>query len=515
MLSLHCRAIQLHPLQHTFWSLAAWWEFDQNANVSAARTLFLRGLRLNNLSRDLWLDYLRFELAYIARIKEHNGAEKPASEDSVVAVPALPEESASKGNLEGITHETNASVAVLGSSLEDSAYSAFLAGAIPRAVFRNAVATLPNDVELRLAFLAISREAGATVGIPALVDDIYQSLETDFPGNECIQALICERPVQDEAEGLSDKHVSENTLREAIRRYERALAALPTGLMTECYLIFLEKFVSAHSFIKDLREDLLEGLHKKGGPFTVTLFRATFHYVLSKVAGPDAVHAWTEQVDLVVSLFPEEVALMLECFPTRADLLGSEASIDSSLPKTVLTALYHKENINAVDELYGRVLRALSSPSARQAIWTSRLDYLEEAASEERGLIKRRFEEALSGALTSDALVERYLSWVVQNCPGEVREIGATFLAKAGPKNALLRTLINLEKRQLSVDVSRIRNFFETLITEDARDHHIWLEYIQFETERREFERASALYCRALKSVEKADIFVASYEALK
>lgn len=97
---IFAQAIQLHPTNEKLWILAAAWEWEENANVVAARgkdsiliqtapryllfpkvfrivslivlclllVLLQRSLRLNTTTESLWHEYFRLELVYIAKI---------------------------------------------------------------------------------------------------------------------------------------------------------------------------------------------------------------------------------------------------------------------------------------------------------------------------------------------------------------------------------------------------------------------------------------------------------------
>ena len=52
------------------WILAAKWEFEDNSNITSARVLLQRAIRLNSDSRHLWLEYFKLELMWIEKIKE-------------------------------------------------------------------------------------------------------------------------------------------------------------------------------------------------------------------------------------------------------------------------------------------------------------------------------------------------------------------------------------------------------------------------------------------------------------
>jgi hypothetical protein len=62
-------AVLLFPLVDDLWILAGDWEFCNDCNIVAARSLMLRGIRSNPNSRKLWLEYFRLELMYLDKIK--------------------------------------------------------------------------------------------------------------------------------------------------------------------------------------------------------------------------------------------------------------------------------------------------------------------------------------------------------------------------------------------------------------------------------------------------------------
>ncbi|KAI8847736.1 U3 small nucleolar RNA-associated protein 6-domain-containing protein [Chytridium lagenaria] len=80
------RAIQLHLTKPVVWILAAKWEFEDNADMTSARVLLQRGLRVNSDAKTLWHEYFKLELLYIEKLKERRrilfgeGKEAPAKE---------------------------------------------------------------------------------------------------------------------------------------------------------------------------------------------------------------------------------------------------------------------------------------------------------------------------------------------------------------------------------------------------------------------------------------------------
>lgn len=60
--------LRLHPTNPDVWVYVAKFHVEQNANVPEARAVLQRGLRFNPDSQFLWLEYMRLELIYVAKI---------------------------------------------------------------------------------------------------------------------------------------------------------------------------------------------------------------------------------------------------------------------------------------------------------------------------------------------------------------------------------------------------------------------------------------------------------------
>lgn len=60
--------LQLHPTKPDVWIMAAKYEADENASMRAARAIMQRGLRFNQESVVLWLEYIKLELLYVSKI---------------------------------------------------------------------------------------------------------------------------------------------------------------------------------------------------------------------------------------------------------------------------------------------------------------------------------------------------------------------------------------------------------------------------------------------------------------
>ena len=197
------RALQLHPRDEALWILAASWHFDRMSNFATARSLMTRAVRVNRFSRALWVAFFRLECVYVLRMKGRRfalgldigastapvatahldaalggvndavddeevdyddeaggdaqlpshevGSTSADGEDATVLTAQLPTVPS------GDEHETDGGS---GGAWDEraAARAAFFAGSVPRIIYDQAVALLPDDAEFRLAFLRVVDE---------------------------------------------------------------------------------------------------------------------------------------------------------------------------------------------------------------------------------------------------------------------------------------------------------------------------------------------------------------------
>lgn len=136
---IYAEALQVHPRNVGLWIEAASLEFfgistegeDGTMNtfgggsVPSARVLLQRGLRINALSKDLWLQYFAMEFHYIQKLRGRREILQ-LGHDVVV-----------EGKEEGNTTYADAM--------------------IPMVVYNNAIKAIPDDVTFRLQFLDLCR----------------------------------------------------------------------------------------------------------------------------------------------------------------------------------------------------------------------------------------------------------------------------------------------------------------------------------------------------------------------
>ncbi|ORY48118.1 hypothetical protein BCR33DRAFT_58854 [Rhizoclosmatium globosum] len=224
------RAIQLHPTNPSMYILAAQYEFVSNKNMTSARVLMQRGLRINKEATNLWHEYFKLELLWVEKIKERRRilfgdsalGLKPTgpaavNEPSAAIKRKLAEAGDDDGDEEGgdtgvtLANEEGGNKTQLDldptikvsneSSAQDPAMAmgkklspvqqAMIELAIPKAIYRNAIKEIPNDLEFRIGFLRLYQAFGSDTLFAQ--SDIYESLKTDFAWDPVAVGVLAEK----------------------------------------------------------------------------------------------------------------------------------------------------------------------------------------------------------------------------------------------------------------------------------------------------------------------------------
>jgi U3 small nucleolar RNA-associated protein 6 len=181
------KALRLHPTVPGLWIYAAVWEFEHNLNVTAARVLMQRGLRMCPKSENLWVEYFRMELTAAQKLKARQIVlgigHKPRPEALLENGNATEHSGMVEVELDGNVSRDLEIVARkedAGINLMDEQEASFK---IARAIYRSAIAALPNSPGLRQQFLEVI-EAIDLEQAGALESEIYSGLRDNFPGDE-------------------------------------------------------------------------------------------------------------------------------------------------------------------------------------------------------------------------------------------------------------------------------------------------------------------------------------------
>ncbi|KAM5466128.1 U3 snoRNP protein [Microsporum ferrugineum] len=229
-------ALRLHPREVDLWIYAAQHSLQDHGDITQARGYMQRGLRFCKSSQELWLQYAKLEMIYIARISARQrilgldkaDEEQPAVDNSkddpdadMMMLPRLTEEDINP-TLEGDVPDK--------ASLETLNATPALSGAIPIAVFDAAMGQFENDAGLAYDFYNMLAEFEECPCLRRVLGHVVDSLITSHPTNAKAQECDIKYPVA----GISPCspefprafHTSLSRLREHMRDENPILAQL-------------------------------------------------------------------------------------------------------------------------------------------------------------------------------------------------------------------------------------------------------------------------------------------------
>ncbi|MEW5311765.1 MAG: hypothetical protein WDW38_003451 [Sanguina aurantia] len=173
------KALQRHASVAALWIEAAVWEFEHNSNVSAARTLMQQGLRTCKADEQMWAQYLRMELLYVAKLRARR---KVLGVSSAPAAAAATDTGPDADAAEDSVMETGGDLAVsLGTDAAEAEAAAadVLQGGVAKVVLKAALAALPASLAARKALLT-AMAAVTFPGVKRLRHMVYDDLAENF-----------------------------------------------------------------------------------------------------------------------------------------------------------------------------------------------------------------------------------------------------------------------------------------------------------------------------------------------
>jgi U3 small nucleolar RNA-associated protein 6 len=257
------RALQKFPSSPDLWIEAARFEYERNFNITGARNLLLRSLRLNPERRELWLEYARLETLYIFKILERRRVlglddksrmEEKAWDDkdfdgqNEITLPTI--------TADDLETDGSKTESILNPRLADVSKNAALNGAIPTMVYSSATSACPNDILLLVGFYDMFLSFHPIVPfINSILDTIKHDMGEKFPGRGytlLVQIKDCIRGVR------ADDAKFPAAVREMMNM-AHAISSMSMENRKECCTGLL-KFIQGLSEMPDLEENIGEVL---------------------------------------------------------------------------------------------------------------------------------------------------------------------------------------------------------------------------------------------------------------
>ncbi|KAJ3105388.1 U3 snoRNP protein [Phlyctochytrium planicorne] len=498
------RAIQLHLSKPAIWILAAKWEFEDNNDMTSARVLLQRGLRINSESKNLWHEYFKLELLYIAKLKERRrilfGGDKKAatvSESNGILKSLKDLEAEAEDSGEAFTamaDELSASKKVADSNALETTM------VIPKIVFKNAIKAIPNDFEFRKGFVDIYREFGDDTA--AAQEEVLQSILEDFAENVDALAIFAE---------YKSKHVDVDdpnfpmALKETVVCYQEFAENLSSSRMWFLFISFLNSVLSRTSeenlklYLTTKIKSLRESCDKKG------LADETIY--ISWIRSCTDPEEKIEVLEKALAKFQASPSIWIEkaeALPTQAESVYTSA-----------LAVVGKEEVSEVAGMN------------RLLLWVSFLKWLSMESEKPFSYIEGQYRKALMdsviGFTRGEEISVLYLEWINSIHGIDRARTAFDWLSshQRGTRRAI-ETILRLELTTLygsgasNEAIANCRRLYSKLCELNGESADIWIKFIGFELNvAKDLSKASELQWRAMKSVLDKDEFVQAYDRLK
>jgi U3 small nucleolar RNA-associated protein 6 len=170
--------LRLHPTKAELWMYAARWSVEEEGDMMGARGFMQRGLRFCQHDRALWVEYAKLEVIYVAKIAGRRkilGLDEEKKElqdeDEGEDMLKLPEVTAEDINPSLAKDDSVDEIA-----LQNLANTPALTGAIPMAIFDQAMKQFHNDEKLAERFFDMVAEFDQGTTTRKILQHIVDSL---------------------------------------------------------------------------------------------------------------------------------------------------------------------------------------------------------------------------------------------------------------------------------------------------------------------------------------------------
>ena len=201
-------AIRLHPTKSELWLYAAKWTLEAESDLNGARSYMQRGTRFCNKSKNLWIEYAKLEMIYLAKIAlrrkvlgldsdrsiETGDVTRDTKEDSgfatladVIAIPEFKTNATRPSMIASLNADTEAA--------KDPMTTPALNGAIPIAIFDAAckqpffcAAAAEDFFEMFATFTQVRC-------LPAILQHVLDSMTELYPTDSCTYNCYIRQPL--------------------------------------------------------------------------------------------------------------------------------------------------------------------------------------------------------------------------------------------------------------------------------------------------------------------------------
>jgi U3 small nucleolar RNA-associated protein 6 len=201
-------ALRMHPTKAELWLYAAKLALEDESDMNAARSYMQRGTRFCTRSKELWIEYAKLEMIYLARIsmrrrilgldgshaigneqEADNGEEDqgfPTSED-MIHIPDFKAHTFRPKMIDGVK--------VDGEAVKDPMTTPALNGAIPLAIFDNARKQSFFSAAVAEDFFNMFATVDQVLCLPKILQHVIDSMIETYPTDSSTQSCFIRQPI--------------------------------------------------------------------------------------------------------------------------------------------------------------------------------------------------------------------------------------------------------------------------------------------------------------------------------
>ncbi|KAK5135195.1 hypothetical protein LTR08_005582 [Meristemomyces frigidus] len=186
--------LRLKPREWGLWVLAAKWYAEEQGDMSTARSYMQRGLRFCKDARELWAEYCKMEMVYLAKLAARRkilgldeeameGVQGDDGDDNVITLPTLTAADIDPDANKGIEEVDEA-------ALKRLADAPAFTGAIPIVIFNAAMIQFKDSPDVAEMFFELVASFDSVPSTSRILQHILSHLQTTASTSG--EATICE-----------------------------------------------------------------------------------------------------------------------------------------------------------------------------------------------------------------------------------------------------------------------------------------------------------------------------------
>ena len=275
--------LRLHPTRPELWTYAANYAIGELGDMTEARSYMQRGLRFCKYSRNLWIEYARLEMIYMAKIAARR--QILGLDTELSGRGTIPEMDQVDANIAPLDTSTTSGVDLsprpddaVPDALQTLSATPALSGAIPLAIFDAAMKQFEGDASLAEEIFDMAAEFDGVPCVSKIRHHIVDALLAKAPTSPAALTCFIREPVIGVEILSADFPRALNTALDRLRTVLQDTLPIPRSSETTRLRIILSNrivdwilpYLDVQALDQDIRRVLVATLKKLIGQYRIT-----------------------------------------------------------------------------------------------------------------------------------------------------------------------------------------------------------------------------------------------------